>query len=246
MLYGFLCRLPRISQARTVERATGIRERESHRRRQIFKRCKKRLPASADMDSPSSGFRRAAAASWALTGIGIVGVAGTSVLAYTDTVKAPPAPSPAGVVELAPSDPGLGAVPPVAPAPEAETTTTVDPPPPLMVAVEQEPESGETSDYRPDYTPEYTPEYTPRPPPRPPSLRFPLPWTLRRRRGPILHRPRAITGSPQGLWRHRAIRRRSSGPADHEHPRSPPASLRRATRQRRVAAVEHRHDARGH
>ncbi len=111
------------------------------------------------MDSPRAGFRRAAAASWALTGIGIVGVAGSSVLAYTDTVKAPPAPSPAGVVELAPPDPGLGALPPVAPAPEA-VTTTVDPPPPPMPAVEQEPESGETSDYTPDYTPEYSPETT--------------------------------------------------------------------------------------
>ncbi|MCW2686089.1 MAG: hypothetical protein JWR37_979 [Mycobacterium sp.] len=39
------------------------------------------------MDSPSAGFRRAAAASWALVGIGIAGVAGASALAYADTVK---------------------------------------------------------------------------------------------------------------------------------------------------------------
>src|SRR6478735_6237388 len=110
------------------------------------------------MDSPRSGFRRAAAASWTLTGIGIVGVAGSSLLAYTDTVKAPPAPSPAGVVELAPPNPGLGALPPVAPAPAV--TTTVDPSPPPLPAVEHVPESGETSDYTPDYTPEYTPEAT--------------------------------------------------------------------------------------
>src|SRR5262245_14708287 len=34
------------------------------------------------MDSPRSGFRRAAATSWALAGIGIVGMAGASLLAY--------------------------------------------------------------------------------------------------------------------------------------------------------------------
>lgn len=41
------------------------------------------------MNSPRSGFRRAAAASWALAGIGAAGVAGASALAYGDTVKPP-------------------------------------------------------------------------------------------------------------------------------------------------------------
>ena len=39
------------------------------------------------MDSPRSGFRRAAIASWALAGIGVAGVAGASALAYTETLK---------------------------------------------------------------------------------------------------------------------------------------------------------------
>lgn len=39
------------------------------------------------MKSPRSGFRRAAAASWALAGIGVAGVAGASALAYGDTLK---------------------------------------------------------------------------------------------------------------------------------------------------------------
>ena len=40
------------------------------------------------MDSPRSGLRRAAIASWALAGIGVAGVAGASALAYVDTFKA--------------------------------------------------------------------------------------------------------------------------------------------------------------
>lgn len=39
------------------------------------------------MNSPQSGFRRAAVASWALAGLGVAGVAGVSALAYADTVK---------------------------------------------------------------------------------------------------------------------------------------------------------------
>ena len=39
------------------------------------------------MNSPRSGFRRAAVASWALAGIGVAGVAGASQLAYAGTLK---------------------------------------------------------------------------------------------------------------------------------------------------------------
>ncbi|HKH50540.1 MAG TPA: hypothetical protein VKA77_01845 [Mycobacterium sp.] len=53
------------------------------------------------MDSSRSGFRRAAAASWALAGIGIAGVAGASVLAYGDTVKPVSAEPPADAVKPA-------------------------------------------------------------------------------------------------------------------------------------------------
>ena len=39
------------------------------------------------MESPNSGLRRATVASWALTGIGVAGVAAASALAYADTLK---------------------------------------------------------------------------------------------------------------------------------------------------------------
>lgn len=47
------------------------------------------------MNSPRSGFRRAAIASWALAGLGAAGVVGASALAFSDTVK------PAAVEDLA-------------------------------------------------------------------------------------------------------------------------------------------------
>ncbi|AFM15179.1 hypothetical protein Mycch_0356 [Mycolicibacterium chubuense NBB4] len=101
------------------------------------------------MDSPRSGFRRAAAASWALTGIGIVGVGAASALAYADTVKPAPAADPAPVVDVAP---------PLAPPPPVAVTTTVSPPspPPPAAAptVEQAPLTADT------WTPEYTPQTT--------------------------------------------------------------------------------------
>ena len=39
------------------------------------------------MDSPRAGYRRAAAASWALIGVAVAAVGGASALAYADTVK---------------------------------------------------------------------------------------------------------------------------------------------------------------
>ena len=52
------------------------------------------------MSTPRSGFRRAAATSWTLAGLGIAGVAGASALAYADTVKPAEALVPADAVEL--------------------------------------------------------------------------------------------------------------------------------------------------
>ncbi|TPG32682.1 hypothetical protein [Mycolicibacterium hodleri] len=108
------------------------------------------------MDSPRSGFRRAAAASWALMGLGVAGVAGASALAYADTVKPPPK---APIVAVDPAPPELIPSPILAPPPPPDVpATTVDPPP--MAAetpVQQTPEYTPA----PQYTPE--PQYTPVP-----------------------------------------------------------------------------------
>lgn len=82
------------------------------------------------MNTPRSGFRRAAIASWALAGLGAAGVAGASALAYGDTVKPAAQAEDVAVVEQpaalgpalppAPSEPDLTA-PPVAAAPQPST-----------------------------------------------------------------------------------------------------------------------------
>lgn len=119
------------------------------------------------MDSPRSGFRRAAAASWALAGIGIAGVAGASALAYGDTVKPPSTEPPVDVVEQAPAP--VNPVPvPEAPLPPPAMTTDAPPPPPSTV--EPAPEVPQTTvaeapvrTYTPDptYVPETTVEQAP-------------------------------------------------------------------------------------
>ena len=98
------------------------------------------------MNTPRSGFRRAAVASWTLAGIGVAGVAGASALAYADTYRPP-------VAE--------------ATAPEAVEPAVVDAPvnlPPAPPVVLPEPVATEApaQTYAPKYTPEptYTPEYT--------------------------------------------------------------------------------------
>ena len=148
----------------------------NERASQFFEGCKKRLPASALMDSPRSGFRRAAATSWALAGIGIAGVGGASVLAYGDTVKPVSADAPADAVEPAQGD--LGSNPPlnVRPAPDVVAPTVDPPPPPLTTAAPPPPpppppevtpektvEQAPVATYTP--TPEYTPEPTVEPAP---------------------------------------------------------------------------------
>ena len=107
------------------------------------------------MDSPRVGFRRAAVTSWALVGVGIGGVAGASLLAYTDTVK--PAVADVGADAAIPAPEELVPSPAENPPP---APTEVPPPPPIPATT-------------PPPTPEYTsqttaeqapiPEYTPEP-----------------------------------------------------------------------------------
>ena len=87
------------------------------------------------MNSPRSGFRRAAVASWTLAGIGVAGVAGASALAYADTYKPPVAEvpvdavAPAAPVELPPAPPAVLPPPPAAdtPAPAPEQAPAPEP-----------------------------------------------------------------------------------------------------------------------
>jgi outer membrane biosynthesis protein TonB len=108
-----------------------------------------------DMDSPRSGFRRAAAASWALAGIGVAGVAGASALAYGDTVK--PAPVEIPAVDTATTDPAVE-LPPAPPVVELPPVPPVVDPPPTP---EVTPEPTVTQAPVETYTPK--PTYTQKP-----------------------------------------------------------------------------------
>ena len=119
------------------------------------------------MDSPRSGFRRAAAASWALAGIGIAGVFGASALAYGDTYK-PPSEKLTEVVDEAPAPLDPAAVPDApmpspapppsltdaAPSPETAPPTTVDQAPVAQAPVR-------TYAPEPTYVPDTTVEQPP-------------------------------------------------------------------------------------
>lgn len=80
------------------------------------------------MDSPSSVLRRAAVASWALTGVGVAGVAAASTFAYADTLKPAAQPSTDVAVQTTADTSGEATpvveIPVVIPAP-------VEPPVPL-------------------------------------------------------------------------------------------------------------------
>ena len=119
------------------------------------------------MDSPRSGLRRARAASWALAGVGVAAVAGTSALAYADTFK--PAATHAPIIVVDPAPPELVPTPVQdVPAPLGPVTTATDPAPPITAdppaapppppTVAQAPVTRETP--VPEYTPEYTPQQT--------------------------------------------------------------------------------------
>lgn len=114
------------------------------------------------MDSPTSGLRRATAMSWALAGLGVAGVAGTSTLAYADTFTPPAVQAPVVAVDLAP--PELGPPPPLdmPPPPDAgNAPTEPDPAPPTAPETTDAPAPPTRQTPVPDYTPQYTPQYRP-------------------------------------------------------------------------------------
>jgi hypothetical protein len=114
------------------------------------------------MDSPRSGFRRAAVTSWALAGLGIAGVASASALAYADTFKPQVTEAPIAVVE--PALPELGPTPARdVPQPPVPLATPNDPPPLVTpgTTIEQSPATHETQ------PPEYTPQQSYEPAPAP-------------------------------------------------------------------------------
>ncbi|BBY63838.1 hypothetical protein MHEL_20810 [Mycolicibacterium helvum] len=103
-------------------------------------------------------------ASWALSGIGVAGVAGASALAYADTVRPVPAEAPAA--DSVAGDPATSPVVYGPAVPEAVSPTDTPPPPPPPV-----PEPAPTSNPEPvtqapveTYTPRSTPapQYTPK------------------------------------------------------------------------------------
>ncbi len=115
------------------------------------------------MTSPRSGFRRAAATSWALAGVGLAGVAGASALAYADTFKPPPRVEPADVPEQSqvgtePS-PDAPQAPAITPSDAPPPPTTTAPPPPPETPVGQAPVV--THAPRPTYIPEAPVEQAP-------------------------------------------------------------------------------------
>lgn len=99
------------------------------------------------MNSPRSGFRRAAVASWALAGLGAAGVAGASALAYGDTVK----PAQDAVQSVASVEQPAVTLPVTAPAP----VSTELPAPPVTAQ-----QSAPTYDAP---APQYTQTYAPAP-----------------------------------------------------------------------------------
>jgi len=99
------------------------------------------------MESTLSGFRRATATSWALVGIGILGVGSASALAYADTVKPPPEEAPADVVGQAPAVVAPTTVPDVPPGPR-----DVPLPPPPDTTPETTVDQAPTRTYTPEQT----------------------------------------------------------------------------------------------
>ncbi|MDX1890746.1 hypothetical protein [Mycolicibacterium sp. 050158] len=136
------------------------------------------------MDSPRSGLRRARAASWALVGVGVAGVAGASSLAYADTYKPPAVTAPVVAIEPAPA---LAPEAPPASSPVTTTTDlappttdlappTTDPAPPTTDPAPVEP--APTTHWTP--TPEYTPSWTTEQAPAPTTPASQPPTTRRR------------------------------------------------------------------
>lgn len=112
------------------------------------------------MDARRSGFRRAAAASWALAGLGVAGVAGTSALAFADTFKPAPTAVPTFATDPAAEQPGPPPNLDVPPAPGP----VVSPEPAPLVTPEPTaaPAPVPSAALAPPSSPQYTPDYTPR------------------------------------------------------------------------------------
>jgi len=117
------------------------------------------------MDSPRLGFRRAAVTSWALVGVGMAGVAGTSALAYSDTVKPAVADVGADAATAAPEELVPSPAENLPPAPDVLTTTEGPPRIPATTAPGYTAQTTADQTPEPTYTPapEYTPQYTPEP-----------------------------------------------------------------------------------
>ncbi|MCX2933544.1 hypothetical protein ORI20_25040 [Mycobacterium sp. CVI_P3] len=108
------------------------------------------------MDSPRSGFLRAAATSWTLAGIGVAGVAGASVVAYGDTVKPAPVEIPAvDTAAIAPVTDLPAAPPAVDPIP-APPAADPEPAPPVQEPVVTQATQAPVPTYTPTYTPKPT------------------------------------------------------------------------------------------
>jgi protein TonB len=130
----------------------------------VLGRLKETGVSIRSMNSPRSGFRRAAATSWALAGIGVAGVAGASTLAYADTFK-PPIATPAEVAIPAAEELNPPSALDLAPVPDA-VTPTVDPPPdpaPVTTEAPQAPARVTAEAPVQRYTPEQTYEQAPAP-----------------------------------------------------------------------------------
>jgi hypothetical protein len=129
-----------------------------------LRRLEESTASIGGMDSPRSGFRRATATSWALVGVGIAGVAGTSTLAYADTFKPPTTEAPFVAVDPAP--PELSPTPalevPTVPDP---VTTPTDPVPPVAPETTSAPAPVTRETPVPVNAPEYTPRQTYEPSP---------------------------------------------------------------------------------
>jgi hypothetical protein len=108
------------------------------------------------MNSPRSGFRRAAIASWALAGIGAAGVVGASTLAYGDTVK----PAATDLVEQTSAGQQAGPTPGVPPTAPVTMPAVPPPPPPTTDVPTPETSTQTTVDQAPVRTFAPEPTYT--------------------------------------------------------------------------------------
>ena len=115
------------------------------------------------MSSPRSGFRRAAAASWALAGIGIAGVAGASQLAYAATLKPAAEEQPVEAAIPAPQADLVDA--PAPPAARPSESAAAEPAPQPIVAAPAPVVAAPPAPVRQAPAPVYTPPPPPAPAP---------------------------------------------------------------------------------